>query len=146
MAGQWPIRFFAPGKPQPQGSKNQDRYGNMFESAADLTVWRKTVWAYARQAMRRNPPAPADVPLVCEVEFVLYRPKNLPKTKPTPPAVKKPDADKLQRAIGDAMKGVVYTDDSQIVRWVAGKRTAEPGEQMGARITVYPQLTEEIQQ
>lgn len=138
----WPIEFWAPGKPQPQGSKSQDRHGNMFESAADLSVWRKAVWAYARQAMRRLPPALATVPMVCEVEFVLYRPKNLPKTKATPPAVKKPDSDKLARAIGDAMKGVVYADDSQIVRWLISKRIAEPGEQMGARITVYPVDTE----
>ncbi|WP_396902750.1 RusA family crossover junction endodeoxyribonuclease [Mycolicibacterium sp.] len=139
MSGPWPVTFFAPGKPIPQGSKNLNRHGAMYDQQGkDLDVWRKTVWAYARQAMRRNPAAPAGVPMVCEVEFVMYRPKNLPKRKPTPPATKKPDTDKLQRAIGDAMTGVVFADDSQIVRWMAEKRTAEPGEQMGARITVYP--------
>lgn len=134
----WPVVFFAPGKPEPQGSKSHDRHGNMFESAAGLHTWRKIVWAYARQAMRRNPPAHKDIPLVVEVRFVLYRPKNLPKTRPTPPAVKKPDGDKLARAIGDAMKGVVYTDDSQITDWVIRKRIAEPGEPTGAHITVHP--------
>lgn len=139
MTSPWPVSFFAPGKPIPQGSKNLSRAGAMYDQQGnDLKDWRKIVCAYARQAMRRNPAAPAEVPMVCEVEFVMYRPKNLPKTKPTPPATKKPDVDKLQRAIGDAMTGVVYVDDSQIVRWMAEKRIAEPGEQMGARITLYP--------
>lgn len=139
MTAPWPVTFFAPGKPVPQGSKNLSRYGAMYDQQGQaLKDWRRTVWVYARQAMRRNPPAAAGVPMVCEVEFVLYRPKSLPKTRPTPAATKKPDADKLQRAIGDAITGVVVADDSQIVRWAAEKRIAEPGEQTGARITLYP--------
>ena len=134
----WPVEFFVPGKPEPQGSKNQDRRGNMFESAAGLATWRKLVWAYSRQAMRRNPPAADGVPMVVEAEFVIYRPKSLKPHHPTPPATKKPDTDKLQRAIGDAMKGVVVTDDAQIVRWIAHKRVAEHGEQMGVLIKAYP--------
>jgi Holliday junction resolvase RusA-like endonuclease len=34
---------------------------------------------------------------------------------------KKPDLDKLLRALKDALKGVIYRDDSQVVRVVTSK-------------------------
>lgn len=134
----WPLVFFAPGTPTPQGSKSHDRHGNMFESARGLGDWRKAVWAYARQAMRTWPPIPAGVPVYAELEFVLYRPKNTPRTRPTPPATKKPDADKLARACFDAMTGVVYADDAQVTRYLADKRLAEPGERTGVHVLIRP--------
>ena len=44
------------------------------------------------------------------------------------PAASPPDVDKLQRAVGDALKKArILTDDSRIVQWIAGKRWAPPG-------------------
>lgn len=134
----WPLEFFAPGAPAPQGSKNQDRHGRMYESAKGLGDWRKAVWAYARQAMRTWQPIPAGVPVYAELQFVMPRIKALPKTKATPPHTKKPDADKLSRAVFDAMTGVVYADDSQVTRYLADKRYAEPGERTGVHVLVRP--------
>jgi Holliday junction resolvase RusA-like endonuclease len=33
----------------------------------------------------------------------------------------RPDLDKLIRAVGDALTGVLWTDDAQIVTWSTGK-------------------------
>jgi len=60
-----------------------------------------------------------------EALFYLPRPKALrTKTKATQvfPHTKKPDLDKLVRAAKDALTGVVWTDDSQVVHVVARKR------------------------
>ena len=43
---------------------------------------------------------------------------------------------KLIRAIGDALKGTVYTEDSRIVEIFGTKRLAEIGEQPGVSIAV----------
>lgn len=68
-------------------------------------------------------------------EFVLPRPKSLPKTKERP-HISAPDSDKLGRSALDAMSGIVYVDDRQVNRLVITKRYAAIGEQSGVRISV----------
>ena len=51
-------------------------------------------------------------PLNVYITFALPRPKSLPKALTA--HVKKPDVDKLARGSLDAMKGVLWDDDSQI--------------------------------
>ena len=63
------------------------------------------------------------------------RPKTTPKSY-TPAAVKKPDIDKLCRAILDGITHVVIATDSQVTRLVADKRLAEIGEEAHVRIQV----------
>jgi crossover junction endodeoxyribonuclease RusA len=67
-------------------------------------------------------------PVVLIVTFELPRPQSLPKR--TLHHVKKPDLDKLVRCTKDALKGVLYQDDSQVVdlhaRKVYADRTAAP--------------------
>jgi Holliday junction resolvase RusA-like endonuclease len=58
-----------------------------------------------------------------EVGFFLPRPKSLPKKVLR--HVRKPDLDKLLRAIKDALKGVIYRDDAQVVSVVTSKEYAE---------------------
>jgi Holliday junction resolvase RusA-like endonuclease len=52
-------------------------------------------------------------PVVLTVTFRLPRPESLPKR--THHHTKLPDLDKLVRAIGDGLSGVVFLDDKQIV-------------------------------
>jgi crossover junction endodeoxyribonuclease RusA len=75
--------------------------------------------------------------VMVEAEFVLPRPKSTPKRR-TPLATRRPDADKLLRAILDAITNVVIADDALAVDLRATKRLAEIGESPGARITVTP--------
>ena len=121
---------FIPGRPAPQGSKRHLGNGIMVESSKAVKPWRVDVaWA-----VRAHFPAPMDGPVRLELEFVMPRPKSAPK-RSTPPAIKRPDVDKLARAVLDAITGVVVADDSQIVELVASKRIAEIGEASGVLLT-----------
>jgi Holliday junction resolvase RusA-like endonuclease len=133
------VDFWVPGVPQPQGSKRAFRNPhsgniNVVENSKKVAPWRTDVKEFARQAMADKPLFVGAVHI--SISFVLYRPTGLPKTRPTPEAVKKPDLDKLTRAVFDALKGTVYSDDSQVVNLVTDKRIAELGEPTGAQIEV----------
>lgn len=131
----WTLDLFVPGTPAPQGSKRHVGGGRMIESSAAVGDWRSVV---AWSAANAYTGAPLDGAAVLVVEFVMPRPKSLPKRKPTPPHTKRPDVDKLLRAIGDALTGVIYADDSLLTGKHASKRYAEPDETPGARILVGP--------
>ena len=78
-------------------------------------------------------------PVVLEVAFFLPRPQAL-LTKANAarriPHVKKPDLDKLLRSTKDALTGVVWTDDSQVVKVNAMKHYCAPGDYPAAIIRV----------
>ena len=126
------------GNPAAQGSHKYvgHRKGRavLVESSKRLSAWRIAVQDAALQHLD---PIPAGVAVRVEIHFVMPRPKSLPKSRPTPPAVKRiGDLDKLCRAILDGLDGPAYADDSQVTVLVADKRIAEPGEEPGARINV----------
>ena len=113
------LNFFVPGTPAPQGSKSFKGFaGNgraiMIESSKAVGPWRERVALAAHNAMRETGWAPFDGALSVRLAFVLPRPKSAPKTIHVP-AIKRPDGDKLLRAVLDAMTGIVYRDDAQIV-------------------------------
>lgn len=68
-------------------------------------------------------------------EFYLPRPQSISK-KYAGPHLKKPDLDKLLRAIGDALTGVLWTDDNTLGHIDGRKYYAAYGEQPRAVITV----------
>ena len=115
-----------PGTAIPQGSKSVTRTGVMYEANPKLREWRThcaavlTAWTGTWFGAWE----PYDGPLLVDVTFYLPKPKR-PKFQL--PAVK-PDTDKLQRALGDAMTAAgVITDDARITTWHARKRYGEPG-------------------
>jgi crossover junction endodeoxyribonuclease RusA len=121
--------LFVPGAPKPQGSKTYYGKGRPVESCKDLPQWRQAVAFFAAQAKPALTPRPDAV--VVAFEFVMPRPAYLPKTR-TPEHTKQPDLDKLVRAAGDALTGILWEDDAQIARYSAcSKRYAEPGEATG---------------
>lgn len=127
------------GNPAPQGSKTYKgttRTGRaiLVESSNRLKPWRAHVAAQVRTAMRGRQPFDGAVHVRCD--FVMPRPKSLPKSRPTPPAIKRPDGDKLARAILDAITGTAIHDDSQVTDLHATKRIAEPDEPAGVTITI----------
>jgi len=123
------VEFFTPGRPAPQGSKRHVGGGVLVESSKAVKPWRVDVQWAARAACR----APLDGPVALRLEFVMPRPKSTPK-RSTPPAIRRPDVDKLARAVLDALTGVVVGDDSQIVDLHATKRLAEIGETPGVHV------------
>lgn len=127
------VEFHVPGKPAPQGSKRHVGRGILVESSKEVGPWRERVALVAHNAMAGR--ALYAGALAVELHFVLPRPKSAPK-RSTPPAVKRPDADKLARAVGDALSGVCYVDDAQVVDWRITKRLAEIGETAGVTVRV----------
>lgn len=70
---------------------------------------------------------------VC-VTFRFDRPKSLPKRVQA--HLRKPDLDKLTRAVLDALTPVAWPDDAVVVSLVARKLYALPGELPGALIVI----------
>ena len=125
-------QVFIEGRPAPQGSKRHLGNGIMVESSKAVKPWRVDVAWRVRGAFL----TPFDGPVKLELEFVMPRPKSTPK-KSTPAAIKRPDVDKLARAVLDAITGVVVADDSQIVHLVATKRIAELDEPTGVMLVAH---------
>lgn len=134
------IRFDVVGIPAPQGSKVRTRWG-MREDNPNTRPWRATVAAEAALV------APAELltgPLACTARFFFPRPKAHYRTgahagelKPGAPRfhASKPDGDKLARAVGDALSGVLIRDDACIAWWEIVKLYGQPAR---AEITVEP--------
>lgn len=72
--------------------------------------------------------------IVMTVTFRLPRPQSLPKKHVH--HTKKPDLDKLVRSTNDALTGVLYTDDNQIVELHTRKAYVAIGAAPSAHITV----------
>lgn len=129
---QWALDMYVPGRAAPQGSKRHVGNGVMVESSKAVGPWRTVVAWHAAQAWTT---APLDGPVAVIYEFVMPRPSGTPK-RSTPPAVKRPDIEKLARAVSDALSGIVWRDDSQVVDMRLIKRLAELDEQPGMRVQV----------
>lgn len=127
------LTFFVPGKPAPQGSHRHVGRGVLRESSPHVGPWRERVAIAAHNAMNGRPIYSGQVEVW--LDFILPRPKSTPKTR-TPPAIKRPDIDKLARAILDAITGTILADDAQVTYLSATKRLAEIDETPGVRIEV----------
>lgn len=124
------IQFTVPGKAAPQGSKRHLGNGVMVESSKRVKPWRTDVREMAMVAMKAEGltlPMPGPMSLV--VEFIAARPKTHLTSKGelsavgrrTPYPMGGGDVDKLCRAVCDALTGIVYHDDRQVVRIEATK-------------------------
>lgn len=118
------MRILVHGVPQPQGSKNP--WGG--EANKNTRPWRGHVSQVVGEAWGYSPILLG--PVRVDVTFAFPRPKSHFRTgknahllRDDAPHYKqgKPDADKLQRAIGDSLTGVAMRDDSQIVEWHVSK-------------------------
>lgn len=138
------------GTPVPQGSTRAFVVnGRAITTAANTKTkpWRQDVVAAALNAIADDPDAgwPLLGPLGVEITFALPRIKAHYRTgrranelRENAPrwSDKKPDIDKLQRAILDALTDAgVWRDDSQVAQVTARKEYAEPGH-TGASIRV----------
>jgi Holliday junction resolvase RusA-like endonuclease len=124
------IQFFVHGLPVPQGSKKVIR-GNLIEMAdARLRSWRQDVASAAKNAMSQEGAEAGIEPVDVRLMFFLPRPqghygtgKNANRLKPSAPATPTvhPDLDKLCRSVLDALTGIVFRDDKQVVSLTAAK-------------------------
>ena len=121
------ITFVAYGTPEPQGSIRSvptKRGPRLTSTNKDLKVFRHMVCQIARMKMsetnQAEPMAGKHVPVEMVLEFTFVKPPSVSKRRLWPTV--KPDIDKLERAILDSVKGVLYVDDGQVVRVVKEKR------------------------
>jgi Holliday junction resolvase RusA-like endonuclease len=117
------FRFEIYGNPVPQGRPRAFRRGGyigMYDPKPSKD-WKETIrW----QALKQNPKIFLGA-LKMKLTFLLPRPKSLPKK--VVHHIKKPDCDNLIKAAKDALKGICYKDDSQIIEIYAIKKYAVPG-------------------
>ena len=118
------ITFDVIGRPSPQGSQKSIGNNRFVESSKFLPAWRKAVRVAAEEAVTASMWARVSGPVELEVMFYLDRPSSISKTQRPQPTVA-PDLDKLVRGVGDALTGVVYDDDSQVIRCLAWKVYAD---------------------
>lgn len=133
------LQVIVPGKPQSRGSKRaipigdgrggyrSNGRGGIMTRAVDSNknskLWMKQAGMIARSQFSGEP---YEGPIVFQAKFAFQRPKshfgtgkNAGEIKASSPEehTQKPDLTKLMRAAEDALTGVVYQDDSQIVRY-----------------------------
>lgn len=144
------ITFTVAGLPGTKGSARAFVRGKraiVVNDAGDKArAWASQVADAARAAMAGR--APLDEAVSIFVQFYLPRPQShyLRPTKKYPmrnslredaPSMcsGKPDGDKLERCLWDALTEIVFRDDSQIVAWTGSKYYADPVP-VGARVEV----------
>jgi len=131
---------FVPGIPIPKGStkafpftRKNGKLGVSVTNANDKTKpWQDVVAEVAKKELSWNGVVWTGA-VSLSVQFMLPRPKSLRNR--TAWHTKRPDLDKLARSVGDALTGVAYVDDSQVVGWLLTKAYAEPNG-VGVHITV----------
>lgn len=126
------LRMWVPGIARPEGSVRAMHIGGkvrtFHQNDAALRTWRGAITNTAADLWGDTPLI--DEGVVLSVDFWLLRPKSA-KRRLVPSVL--PDLDKLVRAVGDALTGIVFTDDARIVRLYAMKHYADD-HQIGALI------------
>ena len=150
------VSFFVPGKPAKKGSHNSRAFvgagGQLgsytYDADKGLTKWAKAVHVVALAAVREQRGTgytPTIAPVAVRVTFLFARPKShglrwgtrgKPRQLPPPTSRMLGDVDKLCRGFLDSLTGVVWQDDSQVVRLEAEKAYCEVNETPGARVVV----------
>ena len=109
-----PTHFTVNGLPIAQGSMKVFNGRIVHVSGPALKAWRdKIAWTALSVGFRAT-----DEPVRLTLAFTLARPKTVTREFPTVV----PDLDKFVRSVGDALTGVVFRDDSQVVDIIASKR------------------------
>lgn len=86
--------------------------------------WRQEIAGVAMELNGVPWPIEKPMPVRLELRFTLAKPKSVPKHLVCP--TKKPDLDKLARAVLDALSGIAFEDDSQVCELVASKCYGQP--------------------
>lgn len=134
------LTFTVYGVAAPAGSKTsgQRKDGSRFvrDSSRRAAPWKDDVKRSAGEAMERRTfttdgDSLVSGPLMLAVRFVVPRPKGhygARGLRPSAPAypTTRPDITKLLRAVEDALTGIVWRDDAQVVEQVARKVYGEP--------------------
>lgn len=106
------IQFHVAGTPVPQGAVTYNKAGFGYHpNGKALKVWRKLIASEARKWITFDVNETKDLPVILTMGFIMPRGKSVTRLFPTV----RPDLDHLIRAVGDALTGIAFIDDSQVV-------------------------------
>ncbi|WP_298016716.1 RusA family crossover junction endodeoxyribonuclease [uncultured Castellaniella sp.] len=135
------VQFFVPGKPQGKGRPRAVARGKFVRmyTPEKTASYESTVALAASQAMAGRPPI--EGPVVATLFIALPIPTSWSKKKQAQALadellpITKPDSDNVVKAVFDAINGVVWADDTQVVDHTAKKRyRGRPG----VSVTISP--------
>lgn len=117
------------GVPVAKGRPRLGRYGTYTpKKTQEYEEYVKACWVSKYGAIQ-----PAEQPLEVNIVFYMPIPKSYSKKQKVEilsgrlKHTKKPDIDNLIKSVLDALNGLAYADDSQIIKVTAVKRYAETG-------------------
>lgn len=123
------ISFEIPGRPVPKARPRVTKTGHAYtpKSTQDYEKAVRLSWYKAAGRYKYPQGTPLSVAIIAYFQI----PKNTPKKRIAEtlaqPYTSRPDLDNVAKAILDALNGVAYDDDAQIVRLVTEKhRAIEP--------------------
>ena len=135
-----PKNFIVTGDPAPQPrhrATNRGGHVRMYiPKNHPVNQWKNNVKDFCNKLFD----SPLEGALSVEMDFVIKRPKSLPKKQNF--HIKKPDIDNLIKSTLDAMNGIVFKDDKQVVCIVAAKHYSSVGAKEGACIIRVKETTE----
>jgi crossover junction endodeoxyribonuclease RusA len=111
------------------------------DSNRNLKTWQQLVAQGASHALQQKPPddrAPLTEGVRLTMAFYLPRPKQYQRRGVEPAHLKAPDLDKLCRGLQDALTGVAWGDDSQVIELVARKDYAAMDDPPHVDVRVEP--------
>lgn len=107
--------------------------GGTKEHRDALGHWRSYIKSAAQERFKIMD---SESPWSITAVFLLVRSASLPKGVTHPIKARSGDLDKLSRAVNDALEGVVYKDDSQIVDLNLKKRYVQQEQQTGVHLWI----------
>lgn len=111
------LQFFVPGQPAPKGSLRPITRGGrtvLIEQSKLSEPWKLKIRQAGHLAMRGQLMIPKHSPVGMTMVFVMPRPESVTEIERFYPTVT-PDVDKLCRNVLDALTGVIYLDDCQVI-------------------------------
>lgn len=145
------VQFHVPGKPQGK-ARARTVYSSGLKHSVTYTPDNdllyenliKTMYIHAAKGIKFDKEVPVALRIVARFE----PPKSTSKKKKLQmlsgeiPVIKKPDIDNIVKVIADALNGVAYKDDTQIV-FVAAKKTYSAEEGLDVTIEEYKTESQE---
>ena len=134
------LSFVVPGPPVPKARPRtvQNNGKTVTYTPEPVTRYENWIRLCAREVLDRNGGTMLHGPLRLEVTFYLRRPASRPKKYRYPD--RRPDVENLVKSVMDALTGLLWVDDAQVVTLNAQKRYGEPR----AEITVYREEVDQV--
>jgi Holliday junction resolvase RusA-like endonuclease len=136
------VAFFTAGDAIAQPRVRVMRIGNHVRMGGankdhKIHSWRAAVRHDALREMAGRPPVDAAIAL--ELTFLMRRPKSMAKKTAGDivPHTSRPDVDNCVKAVKDALKVIVWLDDSQVSMLFARKRYTVGNEAPGVHVKVW---------